>query len=535
MALVARDMDAIAPEIVRRARRGCACWQARHPLLMTSVVERVGIARRSTREPVPVTIEVTDGATVLVISGPNTGGKTVALKTVGLMALMAQSGLHIPAAPGSSLPVFRRVYADIGDEQSIAANLSTFSAHLANIVSMTRDLATPALVLLDEVGAGTDPTEGGALGVAIVDMFRARGAMAIATTHHGLMKAYAQSTEGVTPASFGYDPATYEPTYRLEIGTAGRSLALEMAERLGLPAETVRDARSRLDLQGSAGGGAPQEARRGPGHAAGGGRGPRRGAGSRSNPRKHASVSPSARSWRKKRTEVETFARELRRRGEEAVRKAARLHRRHHPQARGGAEVVGGGGGARQVRRWRGWCGRRRTKSSRRRMWMRSSGSRRVVDAPVAMGMRVKVRSLGVTGEVMGLHGDEAELAVSGKRMRVPTRRAGCGGWASGNVARHDPPLQCLGWPRRREQQPRRRQRSTWSGLTVDEALPKLDKALDNAMHRRDDADPRHPRLRHRDSPARRRGIPEGPSRTSPTSTSRREGRGGVTVVELKA
>ncbi|HEU0108545.1 MAG TPA: endonuclease MutS2, partial [Vicinamibacteria bacterium] len=220
MALVARDMDATLPEIVD-ARAGLRLLQARHPLLMTAVVERVGIARRSTREPVPVTIEVKDGATVLVISGPNTGGKTVALKTVGLMALMAQSGLHIPAAPGSSLPVFRRVYADIGDEQSIAANLSTFSAHLANIVSMTKDLATPALVLLDEVGAGTDPTEGGALGVAIVDMFRARGAMVIATTHHGLMKAYAQATAGVAPASFGYDPATYEPTYRLELGTAG--------------------------------------------------------------------------------------------------------------------------------------------------------------------------------------------------------------------------------------------------------------------------------------------------------------------------
>src|SRR5207245_5891145 len=184
--------------------------------------------RRSTREPVPVTIESAGDAPALVISGPNTGGKTVALKTVGLLALMAQSGLHVPAAAGSALPVFRRVYADIGDEQSIAANLSTFSAHLANIVEMTRDLPLPALVLLDEVGAGTDPTEGGALGVAIVDHFRGRGATVVATTHHGVMKAYAQSTPGVACASFGYDPTTYEPTYRLALGTAGRSLALEV-------------------------------------------------------------------------------------------------------------------------------------------------------------------------------------------------------------------------------------------------------------------------------------------------------------------
>src|SRR5262249_59288263 len=133
----ARDMDAIEPEIVP-VSSGLRLIAARHPLLMTSVVERIGMERRTTRDPVPVTIEIAGDAPALVISGPNTGGKTVALKTVGLLALMAQSGLHIPAAEGSALPVFRRVYADIGDEQSIAANLSTFSAHLANIVSMTK-------------------------------------------------------------------------------------------------------------------------------------------------------------------------------------------------------------------------------------------------------------------------------------------------------------------------------------------------------------------------------------------------------------
>ena len=245
MALLAVDMDAHPPEVVEGPKADLELLDSRHPLLMPKLAERLGIAR--SKEPVSVSLRVGGDEPVLVISGPNTGGKTVALKTVGLFALMAQCGLHVPAAPGSRLPVFRRIYADIGDEQSIAENLSTFSSHLAAIVEMTRDLARPALVLLDEVGAGTDPTEGGALGVAIVEHFRKSGTMVLATTHHGLMKAYAQSTPGVATASFGYHPETYEPTYRLTLGAPGRSLALEMAERLGLPAEVVADARARRD------------------------------------------------------------------------------------------------------------------------------------------------------------------------------------------------------------------------------------------------------------------------------------------------
>jgi DNA mismatch repair protein MutS2 len=174
MALLARDMDAVEPEILdgRDAGQvGLELLDARHPLLSPGLTDRLGAPRRTRREPVPVTLRVGFGETVLVISGPNTGGKTVALKTAGLLALMAQCGLHLPAAPGSRLSVFQRIYADIGDEQSIAASLSTFSAHLANLVSMTADLEAPALVLLDEVGAGTDPQEGGALGVAVVDHF----------------------------------------------------------------------------------------------------------------------------------------------------------------------------------------------------------------------------------------------------------------------------------------------------------------------------------------------------------------------------
>jgi DNA mismatch repair protein MutS2 len=207
---------------------------ARHPLV---------------RNAVPVTIKVIPPATVLLVTGPNTGGKTVALKTAGLLAMMAQSGLRIPAADGSRLPVFRTVFADIGDEQSIEASLSTFSAHIANIAAMDRALATPALVLLDEVGSGTDPIEGGALGVAIVDHFRNRGATVIATSHYDALKTYASTTEGVACAAFGFHAETFAPTYQLVYGTPGRSLALEIAGRLGLNPTVVAAARENLSAR----------------------------------------------------------------------------------------------------------------------------------------------------------------------------------------------------------------------------------------------------------------------------------------------
>jgi DNA mismatch repair protein MutS2 len=182
---------------------------------------------------------------VLIISGPNTGGKTVALKSAGLLALMAQAGLHVPAEDGSQLTPFRSLFADIGDEQSISASLSTFSWHITNIAAMDRTLALPALVLLDEVGAGTDPNEGGALGTAVVDRFRQRGALVVATTHYDALKTYASTTDGVEIAAFGFDPGTFEPSYRLVYGSPGRSLALEIAARLGIAPAIIDAARSR--------------------------------------------------------------------------------------------------------------------------------------------------------------------------------------------------------------------------------------------------------------------------------------------------
>jgi DNA mismatch repair protein MutS2 len=207
---------------------------ARHPLL---------------KNPVPVTMKVIPPATILLVTGPNTGGKTVALKTAGLLAMMAQAGLRIPAEHGSRLPVFRSLFADIGDEQSIDASLSTFSGHITNIASMDRGLVTPALVLLDEVGSGTDPIEGGALGVAIVDHFRRRGATVIATSHYDQLKTYASTTEGVASSAFGFDTDTFAPTYQLIYGSPGRSLALEIAGRLGLNPSIVAAARENLSAR----------------------------------------------------------------------------------------------------------------------------------------------------------------------------------------------------------------------------------------------------------------------------------------------
>lgn len=220
---------------------------ARHPLLMRGVVSRYSDELEGLpASPTPVDIKLVPPTTTLLITGPNTGGKTVALKTAGLLALMAQAGLHVPAEPGSSVPVFRSIFADIGDEQSIAASLSTFGWHITNIASMDRDLRLPALVLLDEIGAGTDPVEGGALGVAIVEHFRQRGALVLGTTHYDALKTYAQTTAGVECAAFAFDPAGFAPTYQLIYGSPGRSLALEMAGRLGLGRGIIEKARASL-------------------------------------------------------------------------------------------------------------------------------------------------------------------------------------------------------------------------------------------------------------------------------------------------
>ena len=223
--------DAVRPQIVDDATELLA---ARHPLLGGGAV------------PIDLRIGERFGYRALIVTGPNTGGKTVSLKTLGLLALMHQAGLRVPAAEGARLPVFQRVMADIGDEQSIAQSLSTFSSHLRNVVRFVAVAEPGTLVLLDEIGAGTDPTEGSALAMAIVERLLEAGATVAATTHYAELKAFAQAHALVTNASVAFDVKTLRPTYRLEIGLPGKSQAFAIAKRLGLPDDILADARSRL-------------------------------------------------------------------------------------------------------------------------------------------------------------------------------------------------------------------------------------------------------------------------------------------------
>ncbi len=227
---LAEEMDAVPAEIAERPE--IVLLGARHPGLAGKVV--------------PIDVRLGGEFTALLITGPNTGGKTVALRTLGLLGLMHQSGLHVPADVGTRLPVLSDIYADIGDEQSVAQSLSTFSGHMRSIVRIVEAAGPNRLVLLDELGAGTDPTEGSALAQALLDYFIRSGALVAATTHYAELKLYAHTTASARNASVEFDVETLRPTFKLTIGLPGRSQAFAIAERLGLPGPIVADARSRL-------------------------------------------------------------------------------------------------------------------------------------------------------------------------------------------------------------------------------------------------------------------------------------------------
>ena len=502
---------------------------ARHPLLILGGVDVV-----------PVDIVLSPPDRILLITGPNTGGKTVALKNAGLLALMAQAGLHIPAETGARLPVFRCVFADIGDEQSIAASLSTFSAHITNLVSMDRDLQLPALVLLDEIGAGTDPAEGGALGIAVIDHFRRRGAHLIATTHYDSLKSYASTTEQVVSAAFGFDPETFAPTYRLVYGTPGRSLAIEIAKRLGMPASVIAAARNNLSDREK------QLAE----HLA------------RVDQEMRA-LEQDRRAVTQERLRVASTERELRQREqalrdrEEALKRrisakvdeqvrearreidavmeglkqrAAELSQQAAVRLRSGEKVRAAGISTGDVGATRAEA-RAAIEAIVERLndaVPAAPPAAPAVPAEIAAGTRVAVGALGLEGTVIEVHGKHAEVDVRGKRLRAALRDLKVIGGAP-PAARVNVTV---------DLQPRGEgllSELNVIGKTVDEAVERVEKFLDDAMS----TDLRELRIVHgHGTGALRRGIHEflknHPLVARFELAPQNQGGGGATVVELK-
>jgi DNA mismatch repair protein MutS2 len=512
---------------------------ARHPLLMSAVRAREAIedeapATRTHSEPVPVDVLMTPPTRVLIIAGPNTGGKTVALKTAGLFSAMAQSGLHLPADKGSKLPVFKSIFADIGDEQSISASLSTFSAHITNVVAMDRGLTLPALVLLDEVGAGTDPAEGGALGTAVIDHFRRRGAHLVATTHFDVLKTYASTTDSVESAAFGFDPGTFAPTYRLVYGSPGRSLAIEIASRLGMPASVVAAARGNLseresqlqahldrvdrELQSL-------EAER---RAVSQERGTVAEAERKLRSREAAVKERELAARRRLEAKLDDQLREARKEIDtiiEGLKAKATVLRDKSGQRSAPAVSTGDAGSARADARAAIDAALSRVKEG--------AGSLPAAPEPAApagelqIGSRVAVAPFGLEGVVLELHGKHAEVDMNGKRLRAPRAN-----------------LQVVGGPARKasvrvnvDLQPRTGSLSELNviGCTVDEALTRAGRFLDETML----TDQRSVRLVHGFGTGQLRRALAGFLKHHPLvahfeEAPTNQGGGGVTVVELK-
>jgi DNA mismatch repair protein MutS2 len=541
----AARIDGIAPELTTGGHLEFRA--ARHPLLIPSVRDLLREDDGFARAPLQViasNLLVSPPARALVISGPNTGGKTVALKAFGLLAVMAQAGILIPVEPGSRLTPFRTVFADIGDEQSISASLSTFSAHIANLVAFERDLELPALVLLDEVGSGTDPVEGGALGAAVIDHFRKRGAIVIATTHDDALKSYGATTEGVAVAAFGFNAETFAPTYALVYGAPGRSLALEVARRLGMPAEVVADAErrrsgresllaahlARVDQELSA---VEQEKRQLRDQQAG--------------------LDTQRRSLLDRETRLAEREAVLKRRLDDKLTerlrearnevdavvtrlktKADALAERAEKRAGGLPALSTGEVGSLRAEA-RAALGDIETSTLGAQPGQPAAAA---LDEPPDSGDRVWVSSFGVEGIVRGMSGQQVDVEIKGKRMRVPLsalRKPGKAGGATNEG----------GAGARKTRVPTAATTATslaahtrdliLIGSTVDDAVGRVEKALDDAIV----ADERRLRIVHGHGTGRLRDALRSFARTHPLVASvapaaDNEGGDGATIVELK-
>ena len=458
----AESIQAAPPKLVRfKAKRQgpnpeltLKLWQARHPLLDQETV-------------VPVDVTTDPETYILLITGPNTGGKTVTLKTVGLLACMAQAGLHIPVQAGSEISVFEAIYADIGDEQSIEQSLSTFSGHITNIIHILKNADQNSLVILDELGAGTDPQEGAALAQAMLTYLVERGIPTLVATHYPELKAYAHNTPGVVNASMAFDLETLRPTFHLTIGLPGRSNALYIAERLGLQQEIIQLAREKIDPTDLKADDLLDEIHRQRDLAQ------TARAESDKNLRQaehlRAELTERLEQIEDERIEILAEARQKAQEEVEAVQEELRKTRRKLAQARQPLEVVD------EVEETV-----RQIESEVEKPEERQQVSREipqpVKQRPIRLGDKVKLRTLGKEGVVSSLGEEQAEIMIGNLRVRVDLYDLELVG----------------GQPQEEPKQSVRTKEVVFSapspgvelslrGLTVDEAVEKLEHYLDRA------------------------------------------------------
>ncbi|TYO98509.1 DNA mismatch repair protein MutS2 [Geothermobacter ehrlichii] len=444
------DMDGCAPRFSEQPE--IALKQARHPLLLFDAAGKPASGRA-----VAVDLELDARTRVLVISGPNTGGKTVALKSFGLLQLMLAAGLHIPCHPDSRTWLFGRVLADIGDEQSIAEGLSTFSAHLLRLRQILEQAGEDVLVLLDEIGTGTDPAEGSALAMALLDHLRRQEARVVATTHLHLVKAFAQLEPDMSNAAVAFDPADFRPTYRLNYGIPGASGALSIAAGLGFPPAVLERARGYLEPGEQAGKELLEELNRQLQTA-------------RAKAAEAEELLRRARQERDKRTrllhQLEQQRQELldraRREAKKLVRQAERRLQEIVDAAEGGLSTPQRAERAAQIRQLEEALQPAAAPSRRKRLHR------------PRVGDRVRHRLFGQEGEVLRVDGDEIDLLVGGKRLRC--RLADLEPATAGRPPKERVRVQS------RVTADRLPERLVLVGQRVDDALPKVEKFLDEAL-----------------------------------------------------